>query len=67
MDTHRLSATTCCYAVQDKVWVDDPDQVPWEVYTVLADVEDESSVTRLSDDCQAEAVAGGASSVPHCC
>jgi catechol 2,3-dioxygenase-like lactoylglutathione lyase family enzyme len=28
--------TTCCYAVQDKVWVHDPDQVPWEVYTVLA-------------------------------
>ena len=30
---------TCCYAVQDKVWVDDPDGAPWEVYTVLADAE----------------------------
>ena len=29
--------TTCCYAVQDKVWVTDPDGAPWEVYTVLAD------------------------------
>ncbi|MBL7489919.1 VOC family protein [Frankia sp. AgB1.9] len=29
--------TTCCYALQDKVWVDDPDGAPWEVYTVLAD------------------------------
>ena len=29
----------CCYALQDKVWVDDPDGTPWEVYTVLADVE----------------------------
>jgi catechol 2,3-dioxygenase-like lactoylglutathione lyase family enzyme len=29
----------CCYAVQDKVWVDGPDAEPWEVYTVLADVE----------------------------
>jgi len=28
---------TCCYAVQDKVWVQDPDGAPWEVYTVLAD------------------------------
>jgi catechol 2,3-dioxygenase-like lactoylglutathione lyase family enzyme len=28
---------TCCYAVQDKVWVNDPDGAPWEVYTVLAD------------------------------
>jgi catechol 2,3-dioxygenase-like lactoylglutathione lyase family enzyme len=27
----------CCYAVQDKVWVDDPDGAPWEIYTVLAD------------------------------
>ena len=30
---------TCCYAVQDKVWVDAPDGEPWEIYTVLADVE----------------------------
>jgi len=29
--------TTCCYAVQDKVWVEGPDAEPWEVYTVLAD------------------------------
>lgn len=27
----------CCYAVQDKVWVRDPDGAPWEVYTVLGD------------------------------
>jgi catechol 2,3-dioxygenase-like lactoylglutathione lyase family enzyme len=27
---------TCCYAVQDKVWAVDPDQAPWEFYTVLA-------------------------------
>jgi len=30
---------TCCYALQDKVWVDDPDGAPWEIYTVLADAE----------------------------
>lgn len=29
--------TTCCYALQDKVWVHDPDGAPWEVYAVLAD------------------------------
>ena len=29
----------CCYALQDKVWVDGPDGEPWEVYTVLSDVE----------------------------
>ncbi|HEV2686256.1 MAG TPA: ArsI/CadI family heavy metal resistance metalloenzyme [Actinomycetota bacterium] len=27
----------CCYALQDKVWVSDPDGARWEVYTVLAD------------------------------
>jgi catechol 2,3-dioxygenase-like lactoylglutathione lyase family enzyme len=31
----------CCYARQDKVWVSDPAGNRWEVYTVLADVEDE--------------------------
>lgn len=31
--------TECCYARQDKAWVSDPDGAPWEVYTVLADVE----------------------------
>jgi hypothetical protein len=29
--------TTCCYALQDKVWVTGPGGEPWEVYTVLAD------------------------------
>ena len=29
----------CCYALQNKVWVDAPDGEPWEIYTVLADVE----------------------------
>ena len=29
--------TTCCYAVQDKVWVHGPGAEPWEIYTVLAD------------------------------
>jgi catechol 2,3-dioxygenase-like lactoylglutathione lyase family enzyme len=29
--------TTCCYAVQDKVWVSGPGGEPWEVYTVKAD------------------------------
>jgi catechol 2,3-dioxygenase-like lactoylglutathione lyase family enzyme len=38
---HELPAaleesTTCCYAVQDKVWVQGPDNA-WEFYTVLGD------------------------------
>lgn len=31
--------TTCCYAVQDKAWVTDPDGEDWEVYAVLEDSE----------------------------
>jgi catechol 2,3-dioxygenase-like lactoylglutathione lyase family enzyme len=31
--------TTCCYAVQDKVWVTGPGQEPWEVYVVKADAD----------------------------
>ncbi len=31
------SQTTCCYALQDKVWVSDPDGDSWEIYTVLED------------------------------
>ena len=31
-------ATTCCYALQDKFWVEGaPNGEQWEVYTVLAD------------------------------
>lgn len=26
--------TTCCFALQDKVWVHDPAGAPWEIYTV---------------------------------
>jgi catechol 2,3-dioxygenase-like lactoylglutathione lyase family enzyme len=37
---------SCCYAVQDKFWVDDPDKAPWEVYTVLADADTMGCGTR---------------------
>ncbi len=32
----------CCYAIQDKFWLTDPDGNRWEVYTVLEDIEDVS-------------------------
>jgi catechol-2,3-dioxygenase len=28
---------TCCYALQDKFWVQDPDGEGWEIYAVLKD------------------------------
>ena len=39
LDTRSEDGVSCCYAVQDKVWVEDPDGAPWEVYTVLADAD----------------------------
>ncbi|RED76053.1 ArsI/CadI family heavy metal resistance metalloenzyme [Cohnella phaseoli] len=35
--------TTCCYAVQDKVWVYDPDDNAWEIFYTKADSEFESA------------------------
>jgi catechol 2,3-dioxygenase-like lactoylglutathione lyase family enzyme len=29
--------TSCCYALQDKAWVNDPDGNEWEVFVVLED------------------------------
>ncbi len=37
MEATDEDEVTCCYAVQDKVWVADPDGADWEVYTVLSD------------------------------
>ena len=39
LPTTTEAGVSCCYAVQDKVWVDDPDGAPWEIYTVLDDAE----------------------------
>ena len=35
--------TTCCYAKADKFWVRDADGMPWEMYTLLEDVEAETA------------------------
>ncbi|MEU3922665.1 ArsI/CadI family heavy metal resistance metalloenzyme [Streptomyces sp. NPDC029004] len=37
--TAEENDTTCCYALQDKVWVHGPGREPWEVYVVKADAE----------------------------
>ena len=39
LTTATEDEVACCYAVQDKVWVDGPSGEPWEIYTVLRDVE----------------------------
>ena len=39
MATANEEGVACCYARQDKVWVDGPSGEPWEIYTVLEDIE----------------------------
>jgi catechol 2,3-dioxygenase-like lactoylglutathione lyase family enzyme len=43
--TEEEIGTTCCFALQDKVWVGAPDGERWEVYTKLADTETFFDVT----------------------
>ena len=42
--------TDCCYAVQDKVWVEDPDGNAWEVFVVTR-TESESASRAASACC----------------
>jgi catechol 2,3-dioxygenase-like lactoylglutathione lyase family enzyme len=37
LKTFTEEDTACCYAVQDKVWIEDPDGNSWEVFVVKAD------------------------------
>jgi catechol 2,3-dioxygenase-like lactoylglutathione lyase family enzyme len=41
---------TCCFAVQDKVWVNGPDNA-WEFYTVLADAPAEAGACDTATGC----------------
>jgi catechol 2,3-dioxygenase-like lactoylglutathione lyase family enzyme len=43
--------TTCCYAVQDKIWVNDPDGNAWEVFYTKEDSEFESAEARNDSLC----------------
>ena len=64
-------STTCCYAVQDKAWVSDPDGAPWEVYTVLADAPAETGLagdgTCCADPEAGELVSPGVKASSACC
>ena len=37
--------TDCCYSLQDKTWVQDPDGNRWEVFTVLENTEGKQGAT----------------------
>jgi len=49
LPTQLENGTTCCYALQDKVWATGPGGERWEVYTVLADAGAELEGKTLAD------------------
>jgi catechol 2,3-dioxygenase-like lactoylglutathione lyase family enzyme len=51
LSTALQESTTCCFSVQDKVWVNDPDGAPWEYYTVLADASDQVGLGCATEGC----------------
>jgi predicted enzyme related to lactoylglutathione lyase len=58
----------CCFALQDKVWVDGPDREPWEIYTVLADVEHPAGELRtVTPEADALCCSGAPESEARCC
>ncbi len=58
----------CCFALQDKVWVDAPDGEPWEIYTVLADVEMPAGELRTAEPpADAACCASAPESAARCC
>lgn len=42
LPTEEEKREACCYAIQDKFWLTDPDGNRWEVYTVLEDIEEKA-------------------------
>ncbi|MGW8881570.1 glyoxalase/bleomycin resistance/dioxygenase family protein, partial [Streptomyces mirabilis] len=62
--------TTCCYALQDKVWVHGPGQEPWEAYVVKADADSlakQETGTCCADTPVAEAGPDAPGEAGDCC
>jgi catechol 2,3-dioxygenase-like lactoylglutathione lyase family enzyme len=56
----------CCYAVQNKFWVKDPDQYEWEVYYFIKDIDVNSP--KYESCCEQSEIANKAAEVePACC
>lgn len=67
LDPEMQESTTCCYALQDKAWVDDPDGAPWEVYTVLADAPDQTGLGCSLEACATDDETVTVSGSGSCC
>ncbi len=61
-ETLEENDTVCCYALQDKVWVSDPNGYRWEVFVVKQD-----DVTDESDPAVQAAASEEPCCEPTCC
>ncbi|MGC9671570.1 ArsI/CadI family heavy metal resistance metalloenzyme [Planosporangium sp. 12N6] len=65
------SDTSCCYALQDKVWVRGPGDEPWEVYVVKGDadtlIKEVNGECRCGDIAEASEPATASAGSASCC
>jgi hypothetical protein len=54
--TRVEESTTCCFAIQNKVWVDGVDGSRWEIYTVLENVTETNSIEDGGTCCASSSV-----------
>ena len=71
LSTFDEMGTNCCYALQDKTWVTDPDGNRWEAFVVLEDNLPETSAccvtAEASQTAAAEAPAAPGAASSSCC
>lgn len=58
METLPEKSTVCCYALQDKVWVKDPDGNAWETFFVFSDSEEKDNYGSSTVCCNPEKNSG---------
>jgi len=59
--------TNCCYALQDKTWISDPDGNEWEVFVVLQDNLQETSMCCVNNQFETVSAQHTENSISECC
>lgn len=68
LETRTEEDTSCCYALQNKVWVSDPDGNEWEVFVVKGDTETMSDEpTKKAACCSPKAKEAATKAGGGCC
>ena len=64
LKTFTEDNTSCCYALQDKVWIEDPDGNAWEVFVVKGDADVMGEQPKVAAACCVPAMSAPAVSAP---